>query len=301
MAAAISIEKVKETLTRPQGRLPRLAEEPLESPSLLQRLAYLIGNPLKNRILRVSRLKKMLGRSRSRLIAESFVRPGGWRSMELVYRNAPPVDWFDRQALVANPISMAARNRRKIVTDLLTKLIRKHASHGPVTMLGVGAGPGWHLQTAMVDSELPADRVSAWLIDLDDDAFPFGRAIAQMFGIENSVHFIQGDASRISEVLPDTRFQIVKLIGIIEYLNDEQLTGMLTAIHSVMVPGATLVTHGLEDKYHTGPFLSRVFALKHHQRDAKRLREILTQTGFRVESCEYEPTGIHPIVTAVKP
>lgn len=220
--------------------------------------------------------------------------------MELVYRNAEPVDWFDRQALRDNPISMAARNRRKIVTDRLTKLIQKYGSQEPVTLLGVGAGPGWHIQTAIVDSGIEPNRATAYLIDLDDDAFHYGKALAESFGIQRSVNFIQGDASRISEVLPSTRFQIVKLIGIIEYLTDDQLSSMLQAIHAVMAPGGALVTHGLVDKYKTGKFLARVFQLRHHQRDAERLKGMLIKNGFRIDVCEYEPAGIHPIVTATR-
>src|SRR5882757_1887909 len=95
----------------------------LECPSMLQRAGYLIGNPLKNFLLPAGWLRRQLGRSRSPLLAESFARPGGWRSMEIIYRNATAVDWFDRQALCDNPISMAARNRRKIVTGKIAGLI----------------------------------------------------------------------------------------------------------------------------------------------------------------------------------
>jgi SAM-dependent methyltransferase len=283
-----------------QGRLAVLSEEPLETPSMLQKLGYLLTKPGKNYVLPAEWLQTLLRRSKSPLIAESFVRPGGWRSMEIIYRNAAPIDWLDRQALRDNPISMAARNRRKIISDLLTRLIRQHASEDHVTMLGIGAGPGWHIQTAFVDSGIEPSRVTAHLIDLDDDAFPYGRTLAARFGLHNSIHFLQGDASRIREVLPESRFQIAKLIGIIEYLTDEQLVTLLEAIREVMVPGGGLITHGFVDKYGTGKFLSRVFDLRHHQRDGEQLSRLLIQTGFRVDECEYEPAGIHPIITAIR-
>ena len=238
--------------------------------------------------------------SQSDLIAESFRSPGGWRSMELVYRNAPPVDWLDRQALRDNPISMAARNRRKIITDKLTKLIQLQPRDQHVNLLGIGAGPGWHLQTAIVDSGIDPSRVTAHLIDRDDDAFSYGCTIARSFGLLDSVRFYKGNAEQIREVLPEARFQIVKLVGLIEYLTDQQLVVLLEAVRDLMNPGDNLVTHGLVDRYGTGRFLSRVFQLRHYSRDADSVGNLLTHCGFQIDECEDEPTRIHPIILARK-
>ena len=108
-----------------------------------------LGNPLKNRLLPAEWLRRGLRASKSPLIAESFARPGGWRSMELVYANAEPVDWLDRQALRLNPVSIAARNRRRYVIFKLRTLIDEFAARGPVTIVGIGSGPGTHVQQAL--------------------------------------------------------------------------------------------------------------------------------------------------------
>ena len=259
-----------------------------------------ITNPVKNFLIPTVRLRALMKRSRSPLIAESFVNPGSWQSMEIVYANTHPVDWLDRQALRDNPISMAARNRRKIICDRLTRLIERQNSDQHVTLLGIGAGPGRHLQSAMIESGIEPSRVTAYLIDLADEAFPFGRRLAASYGLQDSVQFIKGDARRIRESLPGIQVNIAKLVGIIEYLNDDQFIELLAAVRDVLVPDGSLVTHGLVDKYGTGAFLARVFNLRHHQRNHIRLTELLTNSGFRVTDCEYEPTGIHPIATAVR-
>jgi len=279
--------------------LPPLSSQPFESPTFVQRLAYVLLNPFKNLLIPASWLKAFVRTSHSPLIAESFVSPGGWRSMEFLYRKRTPIDWLDRQALLDNPISMAARNRRKIVTGRLVNLIKQHPTDQPLTMLGVGSGPGWHIQTAIKVSGVPTSNVSAYLVDLADDAFEYGIRIANTFGISKSISFLQGDARQIRQTLPGIRVNIAKLVGIVEYLNDEQVIELLKALHDIMVPGGHLITHGLVDKYRTGPFLARVFQLRHYQRDANRITELLSQTGFRVTECEYEPAGIHPIVTAI--
>ena len=218
--------------------------------------------------------------------------------MEIVYRKDRPTDWLDRQALFDNPISMAARNRRRIVTDRLVQLINEQTQASPLVMLGIGAGPGNHIQSAIVESGLRSDRVQAWLIDIADDAFEFGRDLASQLGISECVQFVQGDARKISDALPNTHPHIVKLVGIVEYLTDEQLAEMLDSIYEVMAPGGTLLTHGLVDRYNTSPFLHRVFDLEHHQRDEEKITAMLNEAGFDVFHSVTDPTGIHPIVTA---
>ena len=138
------------------------------------------------------------------------------------------------------------------------------------------------------------------LIDLDVEAIPYGRALAESFGLQDRVHFIQGDARRIRQTIPGVVVQIAELVGIIEYLNDDQLVELLKAVSNVMTPNGHLVTHGFVDKYRTGRFLTRVFGLRHYQRDSKSVSKLLSNSGFQVIECEYEPAGIHPIITAIR-
>jgi SAM-dependent methyltransferase len=272
----------------------------LESPSMLRRTGYLLANPWKNFLIPAGWLRKRLQQSRSPLVAESFVRPGGWRSMEIIYRNQAPVDWFDRQALRDNPISMAARNRRLIVTQKIAALIARYGKASNVTVLGVGAGPGRHVQTAIVDSGIDPARVSAYLIDLDDDAFDYGRALAARLEIGRCVHFIQGDARKIRDTLPDVTAHVLKAVGLVEYLSDTQFVEMFRILRNILVPGGSLVTHGLVDVHGTGPFLARMFKLRHQQRTQRHMTALLKVAGFRVAECVMEPVGVYPIITAVR-
>lgn len=291
---------VREFHHAPPLRFAGDATAPLEAPTVQQRAGYLITNPWRNYLLPVTVLQGLMDRSNSPLIAEGQIRPGGWRSMEIMYRNDEPVDWPDRQALRDNPLSMASRNRRRMITRKLATLIADYAARAPVVVLGVGAGPGRHVQTALADSGVDPARVNAWLIDRDDDAFEYGRSLAAGLGIADSIHFLKGDACRIRAVLPDVSPQIVKVVGLAEYLSDVQLVELLRALRNAMAPGGTLVTHGLVDAYGTGRFLARVWNLQHKRRTARTMTRLIESTGLRVTDCVMEPSGIYPILTAVR-
>src|SRR5262245_16396598 len=115
-------------------------------------------NPLRDLLLPAGLIRRLLAQSASPLVAESLVRPGGWRSMEITYRDDTPVDFIDRLALRRTPMSLASRNRRKFVTATITRLIREFAAEGPVSIVGVGAGPGLHVQNAIVGSGVDPQR-----------------------------------------------------------------------------------------------------------------------------------------------
>jgi hypothetical protein len=300
MSTVIEPRRISEARPTAAVRAPAVDATQLEEPTTLQRTRWLIANPWKNYLLPAVLLRKRLARSQSPLIAESLARPGGWRSMEIIYRNNEPLDWFDRQALRDNPVSMACRNRRKIVTRKLAELIARYAADGDVTILGVGAGPGRHVQSALVESAVAPSRVTAYLIDRDDSAFGYGRHLALSFGIARSVHFLRGDACRVREALPDVSAQIVKLVGLVEYLSDAELVELLRALRDVMSPGASLLTHGLIDPYGSGRFLARVFNLRHRRRTGAHMATLLESVGLRPVDCAVEPAGVYPIITAVR-
>jgi hypothetical protein len=272
----------------------------LERPSIAQRVGAALLNPAKNFLAPAAWLQKLLRQSASPLLAESFLRPGGWRSMEIIYRNDEPVDWLDRQALRDNPISMASRNRLQLVSQRLATLIAMYGRRGSVNILGVGAGPGRHVQSAIVESGIEPGHVTAHLVDLDDDAFDYGRALAARMGIASSIHFRQGDARSIRTALPEMQAQIVKLVGLVEYLNDAQFLELLAAMKTVMSDDATLVTHGFVDAFRSRRFLSRVFNLRHQRRSAKQMIALLESAGFRAVETTTEPVGVYPIITAVR-
>lgn len=280
--------------------MPDDLNQPLEKLSLSERIACRITNPCKNYLLPADWLKQWFSSSQSVLLAETFRRPGGWRTMEMMYQNEEPVDWLDKQALRDNAIARASRNRLQIVTQILMDLISRQARTGNVTIVGIGAGPGRHVQTAISRLNLSADQVTAWLIDLDDDAFDYGYRFARQLGIADSISFLQGDAREIHEVLPEVNPHIVKLIGLVEYLNDQQLTELLRAVHAVMTPGGSLITHGLADPYHGSPFLKRIFGLEHFKRTADDIKQILELNGFRTVDQVTEPMEIYSLITGVK-
>lgn len=292
-------------LSQTWGRLQNLpilpaGEYRFEVRTWSDRFVGTILTPWMNHLLPARLLRWIIEGSGSPVLRETFRCPGGWSSTYLAYQNAPPVDWIDRIVL-NDPIARSLRNRRQVVTQKLSEFILEFASREPVVLLGIGAGPGAQFHDAILRSGLSPEAIEAHVVDLHDDAFPFGRARAAQLGISDVMHYTCGDARNISEVLPDVRPHIVKLIGLIEYLDDDQVLALLKAAHHVMAPEGVLLTNSFVDCYRGAPFLVRVLGLKHVYRTPEQVIDLLREAGFSVPPNRFDtPMQMYSVMWTVK-
>lgn len=264
----------------------------------LQYAMKLLLDPFRNHLIPASWWRTLMGLSRSPLVAETLRRPGSWQAMQIVYANERPVDFIDRLAVRYNAISMASRNRRKLVTAKLTDVLATMSGQDHIAVVGVGAGPGLHVQDAIGRAKLQPTQVAAYLIDRDSEAFEYGRQCARERGLESAVHFVQGDARDIRRVLPSVSPDVVKIVGLLEYLTDEQVTELLSALHGVMAPAGRLLTHGMVDRFKTGPFVARTFGLRHVHRTGDHVAKLLRLVGFQTIEVFEAPMRVYPVLVA---
>lgn len=256
-------------------------------------------NPMINHVLPADFMKFFLSRSQSPLLKECLVRPGSWMSMELSYDPPPKCkDWMDFLVMRWGAMPMALRNRKKLVSRILADLIEQYGAKGHVKVLGIGAGPSRNLLSAVILSG--HKDVSATCIDLDADAFAFGREIWKESGLpEDAIVFLEGDAADLTRkihIVP----QIVKLVGILEYLDDASLERLLGVAYECLEDGGSLVTHSIVPAHGVDPFMRRVFNLHLRYRTTEQILEKLSKTGFGDFQTYSEPIGVYTIVIARK-
>ena len=256
-----------------------------------------LTSPIRN-LLPAWYLRRLMQRSKSPVIQEMFLRPGGWRAIELCYQNAPPVDWLDRIAVKSNVMAMANRNRRKYVVRQLSRLLLDHAHRPLVNVLGIGAGPGLHIQDAIVMAGLKPEAVQASIVDLDPGAFAHGEEQAKVRGLSGRIRYIEGDARHVRTLLPDTRFHVVKIVGLIEYLADADVLELFRVVRGVMHEDGQILTHGIQDPYRTGPLLRRTQGLKHIYRSGEQVEALLAEAGFADMRITHIPLRMYPMLQA---
>ena len=239
-------------------------------------------------------LRWVLRVTKSELAASNWADPGGWRSMVISY-DGKPRQIADKVLVTAGTMSMALRNRRRLAARVLARLIDR-CDTSRAHVLCLGAGPGHIISDAMLQASRPSH---ATLVDLSSDAFDYGRSLADRLGLADRMRFIQGDVRDVAAML-DGRVDLVKMLGICEYLPDEIVVSIARAVHAVMPGGSSVVFNSLTPAHGTDRFFRRVLGLHMIHRDATQLQALMGQAGFVDFTTLSEPLGVYDVIIGRK-
>ena len=265
-----------------------------ERPGPIRRaLRAAIGNPVANYFpAAVQRFFFKI--MRSELAAANWTDPGGWRSMVISYQGWPR-RLADKLLVVLGTMPTALRNRRKLAARILAHLIDA-SDREPVEVLCLGAGPGHIITDALRQARR---RARATLVDLSSDAHDYGRALAAESGTADRVRFIHGDVRDVAKML-DRPPDIVKMLGICEYLSDDHLADILRCMADAMPRGASIVFNSLSEAHGTDRFFRRVFGLHMVHRSPDHLQELMSAAGFSDFTSIAEPLGVYHVIVGRK-
>jgi len=258
--------------------------------SLGKKLAKkLVLNPLAN-YLPASWFRKWLAEGDSELALSNWKDPGGWRSMVISYEGNPENTW-DRILVNSGTIPTALRNRRKLAARMLARLLEQ-SKHQPAHALCLGAGPGHIISDAMLEAK---SDCHATLVDISSDAFDYGRALAEDKQLSGRMKFVHAD---VRDVELDERVDVVKMIGICEYIEDEQLIGIAHALQKLMPNGAAMVFNSISTSHGTDRFFRRVFGLHMIHHTPEQLQALFSEAGFGEYTTFDEPLGVYHVCIA---
>ncbi|MFA6133151.1 MAG: class I SAM-dependent methyltransferase [Phycisphaerae bacterium] len=238
-------------------------------------------------------LRWLLKMTRSELAEANWADPGGWRSMVISY-DGRPRQWADKLLVGSGTIPTALRNRRVLAARIIARLIDQ-CPRQPAEVLCVGAGPGQIIMDALSQARLES---LATLVDLSDAAHDHARSSARKRGLDGRLKFIKGDVCNISSMLAGYRPDIVKMIGICEYIPDEPLVAIVRSLAAVMPAGAPVVANSLSRSHGTDRFFRRVFGLHMIHRSDVQLQAILATAGFGSFFSVPEPLKVYDVIVA---
>jgi hypothetical protein len=260
---------------------------------LRRTLKRAVVNPLAN-YLPAGLLRAVLRFGKSELASANWNDPGGWQSMVISY-NGNCRQIADRILISGGTIAMALRNRKRLAAHLIAGLIDS-AGVEPVHVLCLGAGPGQIIIEALAQASVAA---YATLVDRSADAFEFGRQLAARHGLGDSVRYVQADVRDLHEFLRE-RPHLVKMLGICEYLPDEQIMGIAHAAAEIMPDRAPIVFNSLSRSHGTDRFFRRVFGLNMIHRSVGQVEQLMTEAGFGDFAVHPEPLGVYHVIVGRK-
>ena len=202
-----------------------------------------------------------------------------------------PGQWADKLLVGVGTIPTALRNRRRLASRLLARLIDATEAE-TVHLVGLGAGPGQITIDALLEAKCTAD---ATLVDVSADAFAYGRDLAEACGLSDRVTYLQGDARDLA-TLVRAPAHIVTMLGLCEYIPDDLLVDLASAARGLMPPGAPLVFNSLSEAHGTDRFFRRVFGLHMIHRPPEQIRSLIASAGFGGFVSHPEPLGVYHVI-----
>ena len=227
---------------------------------------------------------------RSELALANWSDPGGWKSMVLSY-DGRCRQVADRILVGAGIVPMALRNRKRLAAHLIARLVEQVEGR-PAHVLCLGAGPGWIVMDALAQASAPA---RATLVDLSAEALAFGRQMSAERGLADRVGFIQADICRLEEQKLDPP-DVVKMIGICEYLSDEQIVAVARGAGQMMSPGKPIVLSSVSSAHGTDRFLRRVLGLRMTYRSPEDTCALVARAGFGDFEVYPEPLEVYHVI-----
>ncbi|TSC73227.1 MAG: hypothetical protein G01um101470_208 [Parcubacteria group bacterium Gr01-1014_70] len=284
--------------------MKKIADMPeLETHNLLEKFVMIFTVPILN-ALPASLIQKMMRKS-SHDAATVVAKGGSTHALEAMYtryhrglfsrgflQGVADMFWHH---FISQP--KALRNRLRIVQSILEQEILARAE--PIFILSIAGGSARALVStlAKLHTEHFPHAIHAVILDRDETALEIGRRISVSADVEDCFEWICGNANDAASLVPHMKFDIVEIVGLLDYFDDERIARLLDKLYPIMkTGGALLVANVVPNEEQT--FVHKTGWPPMHYRTAPDFAHLVETAGFTVRVTITEPLGVHAVVLA---
>jgi len=284
--------------------MKKIADMPeLETHNLLEKFVRVFTVPLLNAL--PARLIQLFMRKSSHDAATVVAKGGSTHALEVMYTRYHR-ELFSRGFLqgiadlfwhhfVSQP--KALRNRLHIVQSLLEQEIRSRTE--PIFILSIAGGSARSLVSTLTKlrSEHFPHSVRVVVLDKDETALEVGGRVAASAGVRDCFEWVCGNANDAASLVQHTQFDIVEIVGLLDYFDAKRTMRLLSALRSLMKTGGVLLAANVV------PNEEQIFVHKTgwppmQYRTANDFAHLIEKAAFAVRDTITEPLCVHTIVRA---
>lgn len=191
----------------------------------------------------------------------------------------------------------ALRNRFRLVKAHLDKAITEHSKKSSEKMLIMSLAAG--SARSILEVAGSKESVSIIAIDSSDEAISYSKALAEKLCV-NNINWHKKDVVAVDTLTdPDTKAHLVEVVGLFEYLDDDQILQFLEKVRKNMHDDALLITSQIHPNSEKGIVKEIVdWDMIHRKKD--HFIKLMDLAGFEVVNAETEPHKIHTVLTLRK-
>lgn len=200
--------------------------------------------------------------------------------------------------------SKAVRNRLKLVKreirihlDNISKLDKQ------IDVISIASGSSRAIiETVLECKYLDGSKLSITFLDKSDNAISYSKTLsAKISHLPVTMNWIQDSAGNFARSGTDKKYDIVEIVGLLDYFTDEKVVELVSGVYKMLQPGGILIAsninHNLEEK-----FITKVIDWPMIYKTAEELSVLVHKSGFEYNNMKvfYEPLKIHGLVVAKK-
>jgi len=182
---------------------------------------------------------------------------GDYKTLEVVYKNMPlskGIGYYLDLCLLNITLAHAVRNRIKKLEELLRDEISKRQQP---SVLNIACGSCRELMGLV--SDISASGAKVICIDNDNDALAFAENRLSYTGVLSQIEFRKYNAIRMFDdelnMMEFGKQDIIYSVGLFDYLPDDFLVKLLSALYNLLNPGGKLIAAFKDaDRYEHQPF-----------------------------------------------
>lgn len=227
-----------------------------------------------------------------------------WRAMDIIYNHPFPerktlrgyVDEFYWNSLNCQ----ALRNRLKLIkTELRSAISQIDRHEGEVRIMSLACGSAEASIEIIAECKKKGKIIQAILIDIDQDALIKAEKIAEHYGIRDQIITRKDSVYSLSEISRDFKPHIIEMLGLIDYLPQDEAIHLVRKIQGALEPQGIFLTCNISPNIEQH-FLTWVINWPMIYRSPEDMAEIAVCSGFSDYRIIYEPHKIHGLLIARK-
>lgn len=214
--------------------------------------------------------------------------PAHWQAMETGYINQPK--GLIEKFWLNMPFAQAVRNRLAISVELLKAEIDEKISRDNVKVISIACGSG---RGVLLAAKQYPGRIFPLFVDSDHTVETCLQSLAKEIGIKRW-KWIRADYQDLKAMM-NFRSDIIEVIGLIEYLDDDAVIQLLKSFHYAF-PGIPIIlaqTHPCKEMKLLA-LLTNWPAM--HLRTRKELYDLIYEAGL---SCKRSVTEPHRMISVL--
>lgn len=200
--------------------------------------------------------------------------------------------------------SKAVRNRLKFVKRELKKHLTSISEFDrDIEIISIASGSSRAIVEVVKDGHyLDGTKLSITFLDKSEHAIQYSKEMSlHISHLPIKLNWVQDSAGAFLRNASSKKFDVVEIVGLLDYFNDEKVLEIFTGIYNILQPGGVLITsninHNSEEK-----FITKVIDWPMIYRTAEELGGLVKKSGFEYNNIKafYEPLRVHALVVAKK-